>query len=62
MQSALETGGVSFVDDKKAFGIMAALRLKFAPAIRGKLNLLNRLGRKSPPESVHVDIHKSANL
>ena len=35
---------------------------KFAPAIRRKLNLLNRLGRKSIPESVHVDIHKSANL
>ncbi len=38
------------------------LRPKFAPAIRRKLNLLNRLGRKSIPESVHVDIHKSANL
>jgi hypothetical protein len=37
-------------------------RPKFAPAIRRKLNLLNRLGRKSRQESVHVDIHKSANL
>jgi hypothetical protein len=37
-------------------------RPKFAPSIRRKLNLLNRLDRKSLPESVHVDIHKSANL
>jgi hypothetical protein len=36
--------------------------LKFAPAIRRKLSLLNRLDRKSLPKSVHVDIHKSANL
>jgi len=37
-------------------------KLKFAPAIRRKLGLLNRLDRKSLPKSVHVDIHKSANL